>query len=60
MEIEITKKEMLERFKLYGEIYLLLAPVCEKDNMDDFEIGYYDIVDILNLKKRNFYSKRWY
>lgn len=38
MEIEITKKEMLERFKLYGEIYLLLAPVCEYNDMDDFRI----------------------
>lgn len=38
MKIEITPEEMLERFKLYGEIYLLLAPVYEYDNMDGFRI----------------------
>ena len=31
MKIEITPEEMLERFKIYGEIYLLLAPICEWD-----------------------------
>lgn len=50
MEIEITKKEMLERFKLYGEIYLLLAPVCEYDDMDGFRIESYEIIDELGLE----------
>lgn len=48
MEIEITKKEMLERFKLYGEIYLLLAPVCEYDEMDGFRIEIEEISDKLD------------
>lgn len=50
MKIEITKKEMLDRFKLYGEIYLLLAPVCEWDDMDGFRIESYEIVDELDLE----------
>lgn len=54
MEIEITKKEILERFKLYGEIYLLLAPVCEYDYMDDFRIESYEIIDELDLKDEIF------
>lgn len=49
MKIEITKKEMLDRFKLYGEIYLLLAPVCEWDDMDGFRIESYEIIDELDL-----------
>lgn len=54
MEIEITKKEMLERFKLYGEIYLLLAPVCEYDDMDDFRIESYEIIDELDIEDEIF------
>lgn len=49
MKIEITPEEMLERFKLYGEIYLLLAPICEYDDMDDFRIESYEIIDELYL-----------
>lgn len=56
MEIEITKKEMLERFKLYGEIYLLLAPVCEYDDMDGFRIESYEIVDELDLEDEIFFQ----
>nr|DAI06756.1 MAG TPA: hydrogenase maturation protein [Bacteriophage sp.] len=55
MKIEITPEEMLERFKLYGEIYLLLAPVYEYDNMDGFRIEIYEIADKLNLKDEIFF-----
>lgn len=54
MKIEITPEEMLERFKLYGEIYLLLAPVCEYDDMDDFSIESYEIIDELDLEDEIF------
>lgn len=56
MEIEITKKEMLERFKLYGEIYLLLAPVCEYDEMDGFRIEIEEISDELDLEDEIFFQ----
>ena len=55
MEIAITKKEMLERFKLYGEIYLLLAPICEYDDMDGFRIESYEIIDELDLEDGIFF-----
>lgn len=54
MKIEITPEEMLERFKLYREIYLLLPPVCEYDDMDDFRIERYEIIDELDLEDEIF------
>lgn len=56
MKIEITPEEMLERFKLYGEIYLLLAPVYEYDNMDGFRIESYEIIDELDLEDEIFFQ----
>lgn len=56
MKIEITPEEMLERFKLYGEIYLLLAPVCEWDDIDGFRIESYDIYDALDLEDMIFFQ----
>lgn len=57
MKIETTKEEMLERFKLYGEIYMFLAPLREEDYMDGFSIDSYDIVSTLDLEDEIFIQK---
>ena len=34
MDLNTTKEDMLERFKLYGEIYCLLADIRENRGID--------------------------
>lgn len=48
MELNTTKEDMLERFRLYGEIYCLLAEI-EEDNgtMDYFKLSGWEIEELL-------------
>lgn len=48
MELNTTKEDMLERFKLYGEIYCLLADINEdKRSMDGFVLESWELEDML-------------
>ena len=47
MDLGTTKKDMMERFKLYGEIYCLLAGIIEDGETDYFEIPDYKIAETL-------------
>lgn len=48
MELNTTKQDMLERFKLYGEIYCLLAEIEEDDGtMDYFKLEDWEIEELL-------------
>lgn len=48
MELNTTKQDMLERFKLYGEIYCLLAEIEEDDGtMDYFKLEGWEIEELL-------------
>lgn len=40
---------MLERFKLYGEIYCTLATMPGNDYMDDVRIEVDEICDVLDM-----------
>lgn len=48
MDLNTTKEDMLERFKLYGEIYCLLADINEdKRSMDGFVLESWELEDML-------------
>ena len=48
MELHTTKEDMLERFKLYGEIYCLLAEIEEDDStMGYFKLNGWEIEELL-------------
>lgn len=48
MELNTTKEDMLERFKLYGEIYCLLAEIEEDDStMGYFKLNGWEIEELL-------------
>lgn len=48
MELNTTKEDMLERFKLYGEIYCLLAEIDDDDDtMNYFKLKGWEIEEIL-------------
>lgn len=48
MELNTTKEEMLERFRLYGEIYCALAEIEEDDGtMDYFKLEGWEIEELL-------------
>jgi hypothetical protein len=48
MELNTTKQDMLERFRLYGEIYCLLAEIEEDDGtMDYFKLEGWEIEELL-------------
>ena len=48
MDLNTTKEDMLERFKLYGEIYCLLADINEdKRGMDGFVLESWELEDML-------------
>lgn len=48
MELNTTKQDMLERFRLYGEIYCLLAEIEEDDStMDYFKLEGWEIEEML-------------
>lgn len=48
MELNTTKQDMLERFRLYGEIYCLLADINEdKRSMDGFVLESWELEDML-------------
>lgn len=49
MELNTTKEDMLERFRLYGEIYCLLAIMPGNDYMCDIRIDVDEICDILDI-----------
>lgn len=49
MELNTTKEDMLERFRLYGEIYCTLATMPDNDYMDDMRIEAYQICDELDI-----------
>lgn len=49
MELNTTKEDMLERFKLYGEIYCTLATMPGNDYMDDVRIEVDEICDVLDI-----------
>lgn len=49
MELNTTKEDMLERFKLYGEIYCTLATMPGNDYMDDVRIDASEIYDELDI-----------
>lgn len=49
MDLNTTKEDMLERFKLYGEIYCLIASISGNDYMDNLRIEVDDICDILDI-----------
>lgn len=49
MELNTTKEDMLERFRLYGEIYCLLATMPNSDYMDDVRIEVDEICDTLDI-----------
>lgn len=44
-----TKEDMLERFKLYGEIYCILADIPDYDYMDDIRIEAYELWEVLEI-----------
>ncbi len=54
MDLNTTKEDMLERFKLYGEIYCMLAEI-EEDNytMDYFKLEGWEIEELLENEKVN-------
>ena len=48
MELNTTKQDMLERFRLYGEIYCLLAEIEEDDStMGYFKLDGWEIEELL-------------
>lgn len=48
MELNTTKQDMLERFRLYGEIYCLLAEIEEDDStMGYFKLNGWEIEELL-------------
>lgn len=49
MELNTTKQDMLERFRLYGEIYCTLATMPGNDYMDDVRIEVDEICDVLDI-----------
>ena len=49
MDLNTTKEDMLERFRLYGEIYCLLATMPDSDYMDDVRIYIDEILDELYI-----------
>ena len=49
MELNTTKEDMLERFRLYGEIYCILATMPGNDYMDDVRIDVDEICDVLDI-----------
>jgi hypothetical protein len=50
MEIGTSKKEMIERFGLIGEIFCLCAELNEDDDtMDDFKIEWYQFEEELEM-----------
>lgn len=49
MELNTTKQDMLERFRLYGEIYCTLATMPGNDYIDDVRIDFEEICDILDI-----------
>lgn len=54
MELNTTKEDMLERFRLYGEIYCTLAEIEEDDGtMDYFKLEGWEIEEMLENEKVN-------
>lgn len=54
MDLNTTKEDMLDRFKLYGEIYCLLAEIEEDDyTMDYFKLEGWEIEEMLENEKVN-------
>lgn len=49
MELNTTKQNMLERFRLYGEIYCTLATMPGNDYMCDIRIDVDEICDVLDI-----------
>ena len=48
MDLNTTKEDMLERFRLYGEIYCMLADINEdKRSMDGFVLEFWELEDML-------------
>ena len=47
MELNTTKQDMLERFRLYGEIYCTLATMPGNDYMDDVRIEVDEICEAM-------------
>lgn len=39
------KNEMMERFRLYGEIFMLCVDIAGEDNIEDFELSFDDLDD---------------
>lgn len=40
-----NRQEMAERFRLYGEIFMLCVDIAGKDNIEDFELSFDDLYD---------------
>ena len=51
MELNTTKQDMLERFRLYGEIYCLLADIPDYDYMDDIRIEANELCEVLEIEE---------
>lgn len=49
MELNTTKEDMLERFRLYGEIYCTLATMPGNDYMCDIRIDVDEICEVLDI-----------
>lgn len=49
MDLNTTKEDMLERFRLYGEIYCTLATMPDNDDMDCLSIDASEIYDELDI-----------
>ena len=49
MELRTTKEEMIERFKLCGEIMCLCASLTDDDTLEDFCLEWYKIQEQLGL-----------
>ena len=48
MELNTTKEDMLERFRLYGEIYCMLADINDDGRgMDGFVLEFWELEDVL-------------
>lgn len=46
-----TTEDMLERFKLYGEIYCILADIPDYDYMDDIRIEANELCEVLEIEE---------
>ena len=59
MDLNTTKEDMLERFRLYGEIYCLLADINEdKRSMDGFVLEFWELEDVLEENPRRILEGR--